>query len=43
MKKGDKGFILEESNIDTIEIKTSAVFNQTDRKITDAGKVKIEF
>ena len=42
-KKGNIGFILEESDIDSIEITTSDVFNQTDKKITDAGKIQIEF
>ena len=42
-KKGNLGFIIEKSNIDSIEITTSDVFNKNNEKVENAGKVKIEF
>lgn len=42
-KKGNLGFIIEKSNINSIEITTSDVFNQKDEKLNNAEKIKIEF
>ena len=42
-KKGNLGFIIEKSNINSIEITTSDVFNQKDDKLNNAEKIKIEF
>ncbi|WP_449540484.1 hypothetical protein [Ferdinandcohnia sp. Marseille-Q9671] len=43
-KKGNLGFILKSSdNLESIEITTSDVFDQDEKKITNAQKVTLEF
>lgn len=42
-KKGNLGFIIEKSKIDSFEITTSDVFNEEDKKLDDAEKLKIKF
>lgn len=42
-KKGNLGFIIEKSKIDSFEITTSDVFNEQDKKLDDAEKLKIKF
>jgi hypothetical protein len=42
-KKGNLGFIIEKSKLDSFEITTSDVFNEQDKKLDNAQKLKIEF
>ncbi|WP_419959782.1 DUF4352 domain-containing protein [Psychrobacillus sp. BM2] len=42
-KKGNLGFIIEKSKIDSFEITTSDVFNEQDKTLDDAEKLKIKF
>lgn len=41
-KKGNLGFILENSQIESITIKTSDVFNEKDEKIHNAKEIKVD-
>lgn len=44
LKKGNLGFIVEKSdNLEWIEITTSDVYDQNQKKIADSQKIKIEF
>lgn len=42
-KKGNLGFIIEKSNIDSIEIMTSDVFNKKDELKNEGETIRIEF
>ncbi|MED3552802.1 hypothetical protein [Cytobacillus praedii] len=43
IKKGNLGFIIEESNVNSIEIMTSDVFNEKDEKINDGETIRVKF
>ncbi|WP_057766907.1 DUF4352 domain-containing protein [Cytobacillus praedii] len=43
MKKGNLGFIIEESTVNSIEIMTSDVFSEKDEKINDGETIRVEF
>ncbi|WP_419392979.1 hypothetical protein [Cytobacillus praedii] len=43
IKKGNLGFIIEDSNVNSIEIMTSDVFNEKDEKINDSETIRVKF
>ncbi len=43
MKNGNLGFIIEKSNVNSIEIMTSDVFNEKDEMIYDGETIRVEF
>lgn len=42
-KKGNLGFIIEKSDIDSLIITTSDVFDKQEKKLADAQKINVEF